>query len=558
MIIPADTADRVRWLAETRARLRRSIDERSMRYGAWRTWYLHGGMEWGARYNKIRPGISTLASYLFSPRSVRFGMDSGPVADSTSVGLYEAVSDRLRALWTQSGADGAYAHATLWSLVYGSEFLKFGWASGQPTCVPVSPANIGVWRDDLPGLAGQQALLHAFRLDADTVRAWMAHEAMPEGEIEMWMARFGDGSAEAPAAGGSLVIGSQSPILLTPPQSAQIAGGVADWGSTAPEYESESDTPTLEVEEIWAWDDALRDWRVFQVIERVLILSSRANPFVKGRLPFTMVVPDPVDRYLWGVSTVASLIPLQAWREKRMNQLDRMFARQANPPMVFSGFMGGVSDEKAAAVMRRGGLLANSQTPSAKVDLLSPNPSALSFSEIGQIDEMFNETLGLNAALLGATSGERGGKHAEALMGAGAGRLTGRMMAVEACVAEGAALLLEAGKRFDPTVLADRDGTRFVLAQVGGEVNVEVAAHSASPLFAGQAQALATSMVEMGVADPQDWLDIADPPLAQTLKQRFRARQDAQKKEIAQAAAQIPVAERGSFFASIFGARKKH
>ena len=34
-----------------------------------------------------------------------------------------------------------------------------------------------------------------------------------------------------------------------------------------------------------------------------------------------------------------------------MNQLDRLCARQANPPMVASG-LSGVTDEKAAAVMR--------------------------------------------------------------------------------------------------------------------------------------------------------------------------------------------------------------
>jgi len=559
MRIPLAIDERSAWLDRTRQQLRRSLDQRRGHYGSWRTWYLHGGFEWGARYNKIGPQLNTLSSYLYSPRSVRFGLNAGPLADEGQLGMYEAVSDRLRSLWGESGADQHYAHGALWSLVYGCEVQKFGWGAKRPRCDAVGAGNFGVWRDDLPGLEGQQALLHTFRLDVDTVRGWLIGAGMPEMEAERWIRRWGEGKPAAHMAQGTLAIGAQNPIVWNGSAPGTVAGGVADWGSTSAVYDAASDTPTLEIEEIWAMDDRTHDYRIFQTVEHDLILSDRKNDFLPHHHPFVQMTVDPIDDYFWGYSTVAQLIPLQAWREKRMNQLDRLFARQANPPMVFSGFMGGVSDEKAAAVMRRGGLLANSQTPSAKVDLLTPSINELSFTEIGEIDQMFNETLGLTAALQGAsTGGERGGEHARAVMSAGAGRLTRRMMNVERAVAEGASLLLGLARRYDDTMLVTEDGMKFTLAMLPGDANVEVASHSASPLFAGQAQQQAEQLMELGVIDKEDFLDLADPPMAQALKQRLKKREAQQAQQMQQAIASVPEAERGSLLGKIFGGRSKH
>lgn len=558
MRIPLAIDERVSWLDRTREQLRRSLDQRRSRYASWRTWYLHGGFEWGARYNKIGPQLNTLASYLYAPRSVRFGLNAGPLADTAQLSLYETGADRLRALWNESGADHRYSQEALWSLVYGSGVLKFGWAEGEATSHGVGAGNFGVWRDDLPGLAGQQALLQVYRLDVDTVRAWMRGAGMPELEAERWIRRWGDGKPAGAPSQGTLAIGAQNPIVWNGSAPGTIAGGVADWGSTAASYDAATDSPTIEVEEIWAMDDRTHDFRIFQIIERDLILSDRANDVLPGHHPFVQMVVDPIDDYFWGYSTVAQLIPLQAWREKRMNQLDRLFARQANPPMVFSGFMGGVSDEKAAAVMRRGGLLANSQTPSAKVDLLTPQINELSFNEINEIDQMFNETLGLTSALQGLSTGsERGGEHARAVMSAGAGRLTRRMMNVERSVAEGAALLLGLARRYDPTMLHTTDGTAYTMAMLPGDVHVEVAAHSASPLFAGQAEQLAVQLMELDIIDKEDFLDLADPPMAQSLKQRLKKREAAQKKQMDDELAQIPAADRGPLLARLFGGGKR-
>ncbi|HEU5451890.1 MAG TPA: hypothetical protein VFU76_07895 [Terriglobales bacterium] len=555
MRIPRGSLERMDWLYTTLARLRMSMDDRRAKARTWRSWYLHGAPEWGARYNMICPQVGTLAGYLYAPRSVRFSLNAGPVAQKQRIALFETAAVRLRTLWSESEADEVYSNNTLWSLVYGAMLGKFLWVKGRPKCVPVPAFDFGVWRDDLPGLDGQQALLHVYRLDVDTLREWLRSAGMPETTAEAWLKRLGEGTTGDGPSKGAIAVGQMNPIGWAGGVTQGVAGAVTDWGSTSADYGG-ADTPTLEVEEVWAKDDATGDWRIFQIIEKDLILSDRANDYLPGHHPFVKLTPDPIDDWFWGRSTVEQLIPLQALREKRMNQLDRLCARQANPPMVMTGF-NGVNDEKAAAVMRRGGLLASSQVPGGKVDLLTPQVSEVSFALINDIDAMFQNTLGLTDMLQGNAGGERGGAHARALMQAGASRLTRRMQCVERAVAEGAALLLSLAKRYDDTVLIDDNDGTYLLAQVPDEAVVEVAAHSSSPLFASQAQQEAVQMMELGLIDKQDFFDLADPPMAEALKQRLKARDRAEQKMVKQAIDQTPQNDRWQLFASLLGKKKR-
>ena len=555
MRIPRSTLERVDWLYTTLARLRTSMDDRRAKARTWRSWYLHGAPEWGARYNMICPQLNTLAGYLYAPRSVRFSLNAGPVAQRQRIALFETAAVRLRTLWNESEADEVFSHQTLWSLVYGAAFAKFLWVKGRPKCVAVPAFDIGVWRDDLPGLEGQQAILHVYRLDHETIREWLTAAGMGQAEADAWMRRLGEGTTSDGPSKGAIAVGQMNPIGWAGGASQGVAGAVTDWGSTSADYGG-ADTPTLEVEEVWAKDDATGDWRIFQIIEKDLILSDRANDYLPGHQPLVKLTPDPIDDWFWGRSTVEQLIPLQAWREKRMNQLDRLCARQGNPPMVLSGF-NGVNDEKAAAVMRRGGLLATSQVPGGKVDLLAPQASEVNFAIINDIDAMFQNTLGLTDILQGNAGGERGGAHARAMMEAGAGRLTRRMQAIERAVAEGAALLMSLAKRYDDTVLKDDDEARYVIGQVPDEAMVEVAAHSASPLFASRATMEAVQLMELGVIEKEDFLDLADPPMAEAIKERLKARERQQQAMVKQAIDQTPQNDRWQLFASLLGRKKR-
>jgi hypothetical protein len=555
MRIPKASQERMDWLGTTLARLRASMDNRRDKARCWRSWYLHGAPEWGARYNMIGPQLNTLAGYMYAPRSVRFSLSAGPVNQKRSIALFETAAVRLRTLWNESCADEIYSNQTLWGLVHGSAFAKFLWLDNRPKCVSVPAYDMGVWRDDLTGLEGQQAILHVYRLDVDTTREWLRAAGMGPAETEAWIKHFGEGITSDGPGRGAIAVGLMHPIGWNGGSSQQTAGAVSDWGSTSADYDG-SNTPTLEVEELWAKDDATGDWRIFQIIEKDLILSDRANDYLPHHHPFVKITPDPIDDWFWGRSTVEQLIPLQALREKRMNQLDRLCARQANPPMVMTGF-NGVSDEKAAAVMRRGGLLASSQVPGGKVDLLTPNVSEVSFQIISDIDQMFQNTLGLTDVMQGAQGGARSGAQAKAMSDAGTGRLTRRLQQVERAVAEGASLLMDLARRYDDTVLLDDDDQTYVIGQVPSTVTVEVAAHSSSPLFAGRATQEATQLMELGIIDKEDFIDLADPPMAEALKIRMKARDKSQQSMVKQAIDQTPQNDRWRLFAGMLGGKKK-
>jgi hypothetical protein len=542
------------WLCTTLARLRASMDNRRDKARTWRSWYLHGAPEWGARYNMIGPQLNTLAGYMYAPRSVRFSLSAGPVNQKKTIALFETSAVRLRTLWNESCADEIYSNQTLWGLVYGSAMAKFLWLDNRPKCVSVPSYDMGVWRDDLPGLEGQQAILHVYRLDVDTTRDWLRAAGMGSAEAEAWIKHFGEGTTSDGPGRGALAVGLMNPIGWAGGSSQGSAGAVSDWGSTSADYGG-SNTPTLEVEELWAKDDVTGDWRIFQIIEKDLILSDRANDYLDGHHPFVKLTPDPIDDWFWGRSTVEQLIPLQALREKRMNQLDRLCARQANPPMVMTGF-NGVSDEKAAAVMRRGGLLASSQMAGGKVDLLTPNVSEVSFQIINDIDQMFQNTLGLTDVMQGASGGARGGAQAKAMADAGTGRLTRRLQQIERAVAEGAALLMSLARRYDDTVLLDDDDQAYVIGQVPATVTVEVASHSSSPLFAGRATQEAVQLMELGIIDKEDFIDLADPPMAEALKLRMKARDKSQESMVKQAIDQTPQNDRWRLFTGMLGKKK--
>ena len=86
---------------------------------------------------------------------------------------------------------------------------------------------------------------------------------------------------------------------------------------------------------------------------------------------------------------------------------------------------------------------------------------------------------------------------------------------------------------------------------------VEVAAHSASPLFATRAQQDAAQLMELGIIDKTDFLDLADPPMSEALKMRMKARDKQHQKQVQQAIQQTPENDRWQLFTSLLGLGKK-
>ena len=75
---------------------------------------------------------------------------------------------------------------------------------------------------------------------------------------------------------------------------------------------------------------------------------------------------------------------------------------------------------------------------------------------------------------------------------------------------------------YDPTVLKDIEGQKFLPAQFTKDYVVKVDAHSNSPIFMEDLRALAFNLYKAQAIDKESLLDLLDPPMKQLLKDRLK------------------------------------
>lgn len=567
MYLPTDPDSRINLIRDVLGKCTTTLEDRRSRYGSLRSWYLYGAEVMRARYNKIYPTVGTLASYLYAQESTRFAVALGPTAPEDALDESEAVADYLRETWHDSGADTTAASAVRWGICYGAHLLKWIWQNQELTCFGLDSGSFGVYQEEVADIDRQEALCHYYTLPKAAIIRILEKTGMSQQAAIAKANELGPRVSDSGVPQnyiGQVVVGQMNPISLTGP-TGTTAGGITNMGGTEFDYTPSSEAEVLDMQELWIWDDEAADYRVVTLISKDYVLFDRPNMFVHGENPFTAIIPDPLDDYFWGYSQVDALTPLQAWREKRMNQIDSLWVRQIRPPLVASGFMGGITDEKASAMWKKGGLIANSQTPGAKLEAMYPQMPPETFAEIQAIDAMFDDTVGLTDVNRGiANPGVRGGEHAQQLSQLGLGRLIRRALNIEAALERAATLMLKALKQEDKNVVHTQDGAQFLLKQFTSDCSIKVASHTSSPLFTNQIQQQAIQLMELGIIDGDSFLEMTDPPMAQVLRQRLKKRQDAENQKNQQIEAGLPGPEKVSFMAALatggkrlFGGKRK-
>src|SRR5262249_14634326 len=137
---------------------------------------------------------------------------------------------------------------------------------------------------------------------------------------------------------------------------------------------------------------------------------------VPGRHPFIKVCPNEVEGYFWGRSELANIAALQEILNSRINDIDDIFRLQAKPPRSFSGF-GGLTDEKALALLSAGGRLTEDAPVGAKVENLAPNMPDIALDYITALERFMDEAAGFSAILSGeADPNVRAGAQAQTLV----------------------------------------------------------------------------------------------------------------------------------------------
>jgi len=535
MRIPSDPVEREFFYLDLIHKCSVSMPERRTDYGGLRSWYLFGNGpdEAPAMYNKIFPHIDQLSSFLYSAETTRFSIDLGAAVPDDEQAKLPVLTRALNDEWLNSNADQVFSTAVSWSLCYNSTFIKLVYRNGIHPYL-VEPASMGVLREDTPYTDRQEAIIQTYYITkSELFNRLYSH---PQREKIVERVSYMEHERTEVANGVQRIIMSQTDPTLYGNVNLDLSGGNR--------YKAQVSEETVEMTELWVWNDETGDYQVVTRAEPDVIIYDRpgATVFLKGELPFIQICPLPLYDYYWGQSEVSRLIYLQQMRNKRMTEILDILSKQVSPPTALIGFTG-ILDEKNFALNRAGGIL-STDMPSAKVEKLAPQMPPDLFREIGEIDLMFEEASGIVSVLQGrGESGVRSSGHASQLARLGSSRAKKRALVLEDSLEKMATLYLKLMQAYPNTHYTDTKGNRFIAEQLPKNYAVKVDAHSNSPIFMEDLRQLAFNLFKAQVIDKESLLDLLEPPMKQQLKDRLKkmeAAQAAQAAQQQQAAAQKP------------------
>lgn len=523
MRIPTEPLDREYFYLDLIQKCLVSREDRNPDYASLRSWYLFGNGpdDSPALYNKIFPHIDQLTSFLYSAETTRFSIDLGAAVPQEEHNKIPALTRALNDEWLSSNADQVFSTAVTWSLCFNTTFVKLVINKGIHPYM-VEPSTIGVLREDTPFLDRQEAFVQTYYI----TKSELYNRLYSHPNRESIVKRVSSTQHERTeiANGIERIILSQSNPTLYGNVNLDLAG--------LNRYKAVVSEDTVEMTELWVWNDETNDYQVVTKADPDVIIYDRPGEtvFLKGECPFVQVCPNPLYDYFWGMSEVQRLIFLQQLRNKRMAEILDLLSKQVSPPTALIGFTG-IMDEKNFALNRAGGLL-STDMPSAKVEKLAPQIPPDLFREIGEIDLMFEEASGIVSVLQGrGEQGVRSSGHASQLARLGSSRAKKRALIIEDSLEKLSTLYLKCMQAYNSTHFTDINGLPFIADQFTGDFVVKVDAHSNSPIFTEDQRTLAFNLFKAGVIDKESLLDMLDPPMKQLLKDRLKKMEEKQQQQ---------------------------
>lgn len=532
MIIPSNPADREAFYLDLMDKCYASREDRRGDYSLLRSYYLFGSApnDSPAHYNKIYPHIDQLVSFMYSADTTRFSISLGASVPDSEHSKVPVLTAALNDEWNNSNADQIFGIGLTWAFVYATSYVKLVRRNKSIVPYVVSPGDIGVLREDVMNTDRQEALVHTYYITRSDLAARLY--AHPKREALLKRITQTQKRQEDVPNGIDRILLNNVTTNITGNVNMDLSGTNRMKPIVAED--------TIEMRELYVWNDEARDYQVVTIAEPDVIIYDRENEsmFLKGELPFIQICPNPMPEYYWGQSEVSRLVYLQDMRNKRMGEILDLLSRQVNPPTALSGFSG-ILDEKNFALNRPGGLLA-SDMPNAKVDRLAPNLPQDLFKELAEIDAMFAEASGISSVLSGrGETGVRSQGHASQLARLGSSRAKKRALVVEDALEKMATLYMKVMQNDDDTHYSDANGMKFIAEQFTRDFVVKVDAHSNSPIFMEDLRSLAFNLFKAQAIDKESLLDLLEPPMKQLLKDKLK-KAEAKGAEAAQAQASAP------------------
>lgn len=521
MRIPKEPLEREDFYIDLISKCNVSTEERRADYSALRSWYLFGNSpeEPPAEFNKIYPHIDQLSSFLYSAETTRFSIEMGASVPKAEARMIPTLVRALHDEWSNSNADQIFSTALNWALAYNSTFIKLVVKDGIHPYM-VEPSAMGVLREDAQYTDRQEAITQKYYITKSELYARLYSHPKRDSIIKRVSPTLHPEQTAIPEGLDRIMMSQTDPTMY---------GNVNLDLSGVNRYKPRVAEDTVEMTELWVWNDDTMDYQVVTTASPNVVIYDRPGEsvFLKGECPFVQVCPDPQYDYYWGQSEVQRLVFLQGMRNVRVAEIQDLLAKQVNPPTSLMGFTG-ILDEKNFALNRAGGLL-STDMPNAKVDRLAPAVPPDVYESLREIDAMFSEVSGISAVLSGrGETGVRSQGHASQLARLGSSRAKKRALIVEDAIEKVATLYLKLMQVYDDTHYTDVEGNKFIPAQFTSDFVVKVDAHSNSPIFTEDLRDLAFNLFSAGAIDKESLLDLLEPPMKQLLIDKLRVNEEKQ------------------------------
>lgn len=543
MKIPAKVDDRYEFYRDILQKCTATQGDRRQFYRVLKSYLLYGSDSnqdsSEGRWNKIQPHIEQLSSFMYSQETTRFNVEVGASVSELERAKVPALNKACQQEWNSSNGDIVFGQALLWAFAYGSMFTKSRWKKDAIEPFVVEPHMMGVLREDVMGLANQEAVSHTYYITESQLTNELQSGGMTSQRIGELLANVQssrvDSTASTVGAVDRLIISSVSPNIL---------GNTALWNSDLTNlYKPRVSQPLVKMHELYVFNDEGGEFQIVTLIDPGEVVWDRPLKaiFLKDELPFVQICPNPAYDYFWGYAEVERLIPLQEMRNDRMRGICHMMRLQEKPPKSASGYSG-ITDEIALAMDSPMGLTLE-DNPSAKMEVHSPTIPEDLFAEIDKIDGMFEEVSGINNVMQGkGESGVRSQGHASQLAKLGSSRAKRKALMVEDSLEKQATLNLKILKHYDKRRYRAEDATgkpsvEFVAHQFTDDFIVKVDAHSSSPIFQDDLEQKAIELFKLKAIDREGLLSMVEVPqrdlLIDILKNKIEpAEQAAAQKEL--------------------------
>jgi hypothetical protein len=532
--LPAKSDNLVEWSKELVEECYVSREERRDQIGSWIAYYYMGRADGQqARYNRIFSHIDRLASMLFSPVDVRFGLEYDETEGEAIIKQGQAAGRYLNREFHRCGIDMDFSQGVNTALVKGSMMLKIIWGSDGLEGWLVHPEQFGVLREDINDLDRQEAFVHTSWLTkSQFARTIIDHpdrkelldrvdkEAKPGKELEIQQSFFHQ----------VIIGGTNPPVGLG--QATGSTGQVAIVSIPSPVLHQHTAARLIRQDELWVLDRERDDYTTIKLVGDILVEGKyrRKNlSGIKGEQPFHQICPNQVDGYFWGQSEVGQIYRLQDLLNDQLLDLTRLTRLKADPPRAAVGFSG-LTQERYKVLKRPGGFVTE-ENPNAKIQSLAEDVPQSLFEAIGKTVEYFDDVAGFAPILMGqGDTGVRSSAQTSTLSRNASPRLRDRALLCERQVTSVGEFCLKMLAAKDAEIKLTEDRQEFLLSQLPDGYHVAVDLHTASPVFMEDAERKAVTLARLGAIDAEDVIRLTHPPHEDSLILRAKQRAEAQAK----------------------------